>query len=155
MNISTTDQEVANYLEQELQRQQHGLEMIPSENFVSQAVLDALGSIGTNKYSEGYPGKRYYGGCQFVDKIELLAIERAKKLFKVDHANVQPYSGSPANLAVYFALLNPGDTILGASLSFGGHMTHGLKVNFSGIIYNAINYTATKDGYLDIMKYEL
>ncbi len=149
MNISTTDQEVANYLEQELQRQQHGLEMIPSENFVSQAVLDALGSIGTNKYSEGYPGKRYYGGCQFVDKIELLAIERAKKLFKVDHANVQPYSGSPANLAVYFALLNPGDTILGASLSFGGHMTHGLKVNFSGIIYNAINYTATKDGYLD------
>ena len=149
MNISTTDKEIANYLQEELERSQNGLEMIPSENFVSEAVLDALGSIGTNKYSEGYPGKRYYGGCQVVDKIELLAIERAKQAFHVDHANVQPYSGSPANLAVYYALLDPGDTVLGANLSFGGHMTHGLKVNFSGTLYNAVNYTAKKDGYLD------
>ena len=149
MNISTTDKEIANYLQEELERSQNGLEMIPSENFVSEAVLDALGSIGTNKYSEGYPGKRYYGGCQVVDKIELLAIERAKQAFNVDHANVQPYSGSPANLAVYYALLDPGDTVLGANLSFGGHMTHGLKVNFSGTLYNAVNYTAKKDGYLD------
>ena len=149
MKMKEIDQKVAELLQKELERQQYGLEMIPSENFVSEAVLEALGSIGTNKYSEGYPGRRYYGGCEFVDQIEQLAIDRAKQLFGVDHANVQPYSGSPANLAVYFALLDPGDTVMGASLSFGGHMTHGLKVNFSGTLYNSINYTAKKDGYLD------
>lgn len=143
------DTQLFQLLQKELERSQRGLEMIPSENFVSMEVLRALGSIGTNKYSEGYPGRRYYGGCQYVDQIEQLAIDRAKQLFGVDHANVQPYSGSPANLAVYFALLNPGDTVLGANLAFGGHMTHGLKVNFSGSLYNAINYTADKNGYLD------
>ena len=149
MKLSSTDSELAQLLQAELERSQNGLEMIPSENFVSEAVLEALGSVGTNKYSEGYPGRRYYGGCDIVDKIENLAIERAKKVFGVDHANVQPYSGSPANLAVYFALLDVGDTVLGAKLSFGGHMTHGLKVNFSGTLYNAVNYTADKNGYLD------
>ncbi|MBU1131022.1 serine hydroxymethyltransferase [Patescibacteria group bacterium] len=149
MKLSQTDNKLAQLLQAELNRQEHGLEMIPSENFVSPAVLEALGSIGTNKYSEGYPGRRYYGGCQFVDQIENLAIARAKKIFNVDHANVQPYSGSPANLAVYFALLDVGDTVLGANLSFGGHMTHGLKVNFSGTLYKAVNYTADKNGYLD------
>ena len=149
MEISKNDKEIARNLQSELDRQRHGLEMIPSENFVSEAVLEALGSIGTNKYSEGYPGRRYYGGCEFVDNIENLAIERAKKLFGVDHANVQPYSGSPANLAVYFALLDIGDTVLGAKLSFGGHMTHGLKVNFSGTLYNSVSYTSDKNGFLD------
>ena len=144
-----TDNELFQFLQKELERSQNGLEMIPSENFVSMDVLRALGSVGTNKYSEGYPGRRYYGGCEFVDNIENLAIERAKKLFGTDHANVQPYSGSPANLAVYFALLDLGDTILGAKLSFGGHMTHGLKVNFSGTLYNSVNYTSDKNGYLD------
>ncbi len=149
MKLSTTDKKIAELLQKELERSQNGLEMIPSENFVSSAVLEALGSVGTNKYSEGYPGRRYYGGCEFVDDIEQLAIDRAKKLFGVDHANVQPYSGSPANLAVYYALLDVGDTVMGANLAFGGHMTHGLKVNFSGTLYNAINYTADKNGYLD------
>ena len=149
MKLAQTDKQTAGFLQQELERSRHGLEMIPSENYVSEAVLEALGSVGTNKYSEGYPGRRYYGGCEFVDAIENLAIERAKKLFGVDHANVQPYSGSPANLAVYFALLDPGDTVLGANLAFGGHMTHGLKVNFSGTLYNAVNYTSNKEGYLD------
>ena len=145
----TKDTKVFNLLQKELERSQNGLEMIPSENYVSEEVLKALGSVGTNKYSEGYPGRRYYGGCEFVDAIEQLAIERAVKLFGVDHANVQPYSGSPANLAVYYALLNVGDTVMGANLYFGGHMTHGLKVNFSGTLYNSINYTADKNGYLD------
>ena len=149
MKLAQTDKQTAGFLQQELERSRHGLEMIPSENYVSEAVLEALGSVGTNKYSEGYPGRRYYGGCEFVDAIENLAIERAKKLFGVHHANVQPYSGSPANLAVYFALLDPGDTVLGANLAFGGHMTHGLKVNFSGTLYNAVNYTSNKEGYLD------
>ena len=149
MKLAQTDKQTAEFLQQELERSRHGLEMIPSENYVSEAVLEALGSVGTNKYSEGYPGRRYYGGCEFVDAIENLAIERAKKVFGVDHANVQPYSGSPANLAVYFALLDPGDTVLGANLAFGGHMTHGLKVNFSGTLYNAVNYTSNKEGYLD------
>ncbi|MFA6391998.1 MAG: serine hydroxymethyltransferase [Patescibacteria group bacterium] len=148
-DLRETDKIVAETLEKELNRQRNGIELIASENFVSQAVMRALGSIGTNKYSEGYPNKRYYGGCKYVDEIESLAIERAKKLFNVDHANVQPYSGSPANLAVYYALLKPGDTVLGAKLSFGGHMTHGLKVNFSGTIYNSVNYTSDQNGYLD------
>lgn len=148
-HLKTSDPELALLLQGELERQRHGLEMIPSENFVSMSVLEALGSVGTNKYSEGYPGKRYYGGCVWVDKVEDLARERAKKLFGVDHANVQPHSGSPANQAVMFALLNPGDTILGQHLSFGGHMTHGLALNFSGRYYRAVQYTTRKDGYHD------
>jgi glycine hydroxymethyltransferase len=149
MNIQKNDPEIAIQLQNELLRSREGLEMIPSENFVSEAVLEALGSVGTNKYSEGYPGKRYYGGCEFVDNIERIAIERAKELFGVDHANVQPYSGSPANLAVYYALLDPGDTVMGMHLYYGGHMTHGLKVNFSGTLYNSIQYKTKEDGYLD------
>ncbi|HBK33807.1 TPA: serine hydroxymethyltransferase [Candidatus Uhrbacteria bacterium] len=150
MTLHTIDPEIAADLQSELTRQREGLEMIPSENFVSPAVLEALGSIGTNKYSEGYPGRRYYGGCQYVDRIEQTAIDRAKKLFGVDHANVQPYSGSPANLAVYYALLNPGDTVMGMHLYFGGHMTHGLKVNFSGTLYRSVQYQTRPDGYLDL-----
>lgn len=130
-------------------RQSEGLEMIPSENHTSSDVLAALGSVLTDKYSEGYPGQRYYGGCEVVDQVENLARDRAKKLFGVDHANVQGYSGSPANQAVYFALLNPGDKVMGLSLYFGGHMTHGLKVNFSGTIYDSVQYETGKDGYLD------
>jgi len=147
--LAKQDPQVAQLMKLEANRQKQGLELIPSENYVSPSVLQAMGSILTNKYSEGYPGKRYYGGCEFVDEIENLARERAKALFGVSHANVQPYSGSPANLAVYFALLDPGDTVLGANLAFGGHMTHGLKVNFSGTLYNAVNYTSNKEGYLD------
>lgn len=149
-HLFQSDPEIANLLEKELKRSQHGLEMIPSENFVSMAVLEALGSIGTNKYSEGYPGMRYYGGCENVDAVENLARDRAKALFGVTHVNVQPYSGSPANQAVYFALLNPGDTVMGLSLYFGGHMTHGLPVNFSGTIYRSVQYTSRPDGYVDL-----
>ncbi len=149
-HLFQSDPEIAQLLEKELKRSQHGLEMIPSENFVSMAVLEALGSIGTNKYSEGYPGIRYYGGCENVDAIENIARERAKALFGVSHANVQPYSGSPANQAVYFALLDPGDTVMGLHLYFGGHMTHGLKVNFSGTIYRSVQYTSRPDGYMDL-----
>lgn len=133
----------------ERKRQSEGLEMIPSENHTSKDVLSALGSVLTDKYSEGYPGQRYYGGCEVVDQVENIARDRAKKLFGVDHANVQGYSGSPANQAVYFALLNPGDKVMGLSLYFGGHMTHGLKVNFSGTIYDSVQYETGKDGYLD------
>jgi glycine hydroxymethyltransferase len=148
-SIRSTDPEIASLLQKELERQQHGLELIPSENLVSPAVLEALGSIGTNKYSEGYPGKRYYGGQEYIDQIENLAIERAKKLFGVSHANVQPYSGSPANQAACFALLEPGDKLLGMNLLYGGHLTHGWKVNFSAKYYSAIQYPTGKDGYLD------
>ncbi len=133
----------------ERKRQREGLEMIPSENHTSSEVLEALGSCLTDKYSEGYPGKRYYGGCEVVDKVENLARDRAKALFGVSHANVQPYSGSPANQAVYFALVNPGDTVMGLHLYFGGHMTHGLKVNFSGSIYHSVQYHTGQDGYLN------
>lgn len=149
-NFKTADPEVHSLVQKELDRQKNGLEMIPSENFVSEAVLEALGTIGTNKYSEGYPGQRYYGGCKIVDEVENLARERAKKLFGTTHANVQPYSGSPANQAVCFALLEPGDTLMGMQLYAGGHMTHGLKVNFSGTYYNSVQYSARKDGYLDL-----
>ncbi|MFH0853165.1 MAG: serine hydroxymethyltransferase [bacterium] len=148
MNQST-DIELFESLQKELTRQQTGLEMIPSENFVSTEVLRALGSVLTNKYSEGHVGKRYYGGNKYIDEIEQLAVERAKKLFGVDHANVQPYSGSPANMAAYFALLNPGDTLMGMALSFGGHMTHGLKVNFSAKYYRSVQYQTNQDGWLD------
>lgn len=143
------DREIEELIIAETNRQAEGLEMIPSENHTSADVLAALGSRLTDKYSEGYPGMRYYGGCEFVDKVENLARDRAKALFGVDHANVQPYSGSPANMAVYFALVDPGDTVMGMALYFGGHMTHGLKVNFSGTLYNSVQYQTGKDGYLD------
>ena len=143
------DEEIRTLIEAEINRQTRGLEMIPSENHTSPEVLNALGSRLTDKYSEGYPGMRYYGGCEVVDKVENLARDRAKALFGVDHANVQPYSGSPANQAIYFALVDPGDTVMGMALYFGGHMTHGLKVNFSGTYYNSVQYKTGKDGYLD------
>lgn len=143
------DEVIQKLAEKEAARQANGLEMIPSENHTSEAVLKVLGSRLTDKYSEGYPGARYYGGCEFVDQVENIAIARAKELFGVTHANVQAYSGSPANQAVYFALLNPGDTVLGLHLFYGGHMTHGLKVNFSGTIYKSVQYTTDKSGFID------
>jgi glycine hydroxymethyltransferase len=139
-HLNQTDPEITSYLGQELSRQRKGLELIPSENFTSLAVLEALGSVLTNKYSEGYPGKRYYGGNKFIDQIEDMARTRAKELFGVEHVNVQPYSGSPANQAAYFALLKPGDTVLGMELAQGGHLTHGYKLNFSGRYYQAVSY---------------
>jgi glycine hydroxymethyltransferase len=143
------DKEIEELIIAEAKRQREGLEMIPSENHTSPDVLKALGSRLTDKYSEGYPGMRYYGGCEVVDRVENLARDRAKALFGVSHANVQPYSGSPANMAVYFALVDPGDTVMGLELYYGGHMTHGLKVNFSGTLYNSVQYRTGKDGYLD------
>lgn len=139
-HIPGMDPQVAEAIGLELNRQQTSLELIPSENIASQAVMEAQGTVLTNKYAEGYPGKRYYGGCEFVDKVEALAIERAKQLFGADHANVQPHSGSQANMAVYLAALQAGDTILGMSLSHGGHLTHGASVNFSGILFKAVAY---------------
>ncbi len=148
--IKQVDQEIYKVFEQELNRQQTHLELIASENFVDEAVLEASGSILTNKYAEGYPGRRYYGGCEFVDIAENLAIERAKKLFGAEHVNVQPHSGSQANAAVYFAMLQPGDTILGMSLDHGGHLTHGSPVNFSGKTYHFVSYGVSKEtGYID------
>jgi len=143
------DKKIEQLIQAETRRQREGLEMIPSENHTSPDVLAALGSRLTDKYSEGYPGMRYYGGCEVVDEVENLARDRAKKLFGVSHANVQPYSGSPANLAIYFALVDPGDTVMGLHLYYGGHMTHGLKVNFSGTIYHSVQYHTGKDGLLD------
>lgn len=143
------DVAIFNLIQKEENRQREGLEMIPSENHTSGEVLQALGSRLTDKYSEGYPGMRYYGGCEFVDQVENIARDRAKALFGVSHANVQPYSGSPANMAVYFALADPGDTVMGMALYFGGHMTHGLKVNFSGKWFNSVQYNTGKDGILD------
>jgi len=143
------DPEIGAVVAEELARQRGGLELIASENVVSEAVMLAMGSPLTNKYAEGYPAKRYYGGCQVVDKAENLAIERAKAIFGCDHVNVQPHSGAQANLAVYFALLNPGDTVLGMSLECGGHLTHGSPVNMSGKIYNFIPYGVDENGYLD------
>lgn len=138
--LSSQDLDIAQALIAEEQRQREGLEMIPSENFVSSAVLEALGSIATNKYAEGYPGKRYYGGCKNVDVIEQLAINRAKQLFGADHANVQPHSGAPANIAVYQAWLDPGDTVLAMKLDHGGHLTHGHPVTGSAKLYNFVRY---------------
>jgi len=135
-HILNTDPEIAKIIEQEIERQENGLELIASENSVSRAVMDAQGSVLTNKYAEGYPAKRYYGGCEFVDAAESLAIERAKKLFNAAYANVQPHSGSQANMAALMSMLEPGDTILGMDLSHGGHLTHGSPVNFSGSLYN-------------------
>jgi glycine hydroxymethyltransferase len=138
--LSQFDPEVATAIRHETERQEYNLELIASENFVSEAVLEAQGSVLTNKYAEGYPGKRYYGGCHHVDVVENLAIDRAKELFGADHANVQPHSGSQANMAVYFAACKPGDTILGMNLSHGGHLTHGSPVNFSGRFFNIVPY---------------
>src|SRR5665648_310565 len=139
-NLDKTDHEVSDIIRREMSRQENKLEMIASENFTSKAVMEACGSELTNKYAEGYPGKRYYGGCEHVDEVETLAIERMKKLFGAEYANVQPHSGSNANIAVYFALLKPGDTVLGMGLSSGGHLTHGSKANFSGKYFNFIPY---------------
>src|SRR3954462_14301255 len=147
--LDSADPEIANLIRREIDRQQHGLELIASENFVSPAVLEAMGSALTNKYAEGLPGKRYYGGCEVVDKVEQLAIDRAKRLFGADHANVQPHSGAQANYAAMSAFLKPGDTFLGMDLSNGGHLTHGSPVNFSGSLYHAISYGVTDEGYLD------
>lgn len=144
-NIKESDQEVHQLILQEIDRIENGVELIPSENFVSRAVLQAVGSVFTNKYSEGYPKRRYYGGQKFVDAIENLAIDRAKELFGAEHVNVQPYSGSPANQAVFFALLNLGDKFMGMDLGCGGHLTHGSPVNFSGIQYEPITYYVDRD----------
>jgi glycine hydroxymethyltransferase len=140
-DLERTDPEIARLIQQEETRQFESIRLIPSENYVSHAVLEATGSILTNKYSEGYPGRRYYEGQEFIDPIESIARERAKRLFGVDHANVQPYSGSPANLAIYYALLEPGDKVMGMSLPHGGHLTHGWRVNFSARYYQAVQYT--------------
>ena len=139
-NLEKFDPEIAAIVDEETRRQEYNLEFIASENFVSEAVLDAQGSVLTNKYAEGYPGKRYYGGCEVVDKAEQLAIERAKELFGAEHVNVQPHSGSQANMAVYMAVCQPGDTVLGMNLAHGGHLTHGSPVNFSGKLYNIVPY---------------
>ncbi|MGA1847062.1 serine hydroxymethyltransferase [Deferribacter abyssi] len=144
-NVKKIDNEVYNALIKEIERQETHIELIASENFVSSAVLEAQGSIMTNKYAEGYPGKRYYGGCEFVDIAEQVAIDRAKELFGAEHANVQPHSGSQANMAVYFSVLQPGDTILGMNLSHGGHLTHGSPVNFSGRYFNVVSYGVDKE----------
>jgi glycine hydroxymethyltransferase len=144
-HIKAQDPELFNAIELELNRQRNKIELIASENFVSEAVLEAVGSPLTNKYAEGYPGKRYYGGCEYVDIAEQLAIDRAKQLFGADHVNVQPHSGAQANTAVYFAVLEPGDTILGMDLSHGGHLTHGMKLNVSGRTYNSEFYQVNKD----------
>jgi glycine hydroxymethyltransferase len=150
MHIAGYDDELWNALQGERQRQEDHIELIASENYASPRVLEAQGSVLTNKYAEGYPGKRYYGGCEYVDVAEQLAIDRARALFNADYANVQPHSGSQANAAVYFALLQPGDTILGMSLDAGGHLTHGSKVNFSGKIFNAVQYGLdTETGAID------
>jgi glycine hydroxymethyltransferase len=145
MTIKDFDPELFTAIEGERQRQEEHIELIASENYTSPCVMEAQGSVLTNKYAEGYPGKRYYGGCEFVDDVETLAIERAKQLFGADYANVQPHSGSQANAAVYMALLKPGDTVLGMSLAHGGHLTHGASVSFSGRIYNAVQYGIKED----------
>ncbi|MBN2853676.1 MAG: serine hydroxymethyltransferase [Clostridia bacterium] len=143
--INSIDSEVAAAIEQEVNRQRNNIELIASENFVSEAVLDAMGTPLTNKYAEGYPDKRYYGGCQYVDIVEKLAIERAKKLFGAEHANVQPHSGASANLAVFFAVLRPGDTVMGMDLSCGGHLSHGMSKNISGSYFNVVSYGVRRD----------
>ncbi|MGH8073287.1 MAG: serine hydroxymethyltransferase [Lysobacter sp.] len=148
-SLADADPEIARAIALELGRQRDEIELIASENIVSRAVLEAQGSIMTNKYAEGYPGKRYYGGCEYVDVAEKLAIERLKELFGADYANVQPHSGSQANQAVYLSLLQPGDTILGMSLAHGGHLTHGAKVNISGKLFNAVQYGVDENGLID------
>lgn len=149
LTIARFDPEIYAAMEGEAQRQEDHIELIASENYTSPAVMEAQGSVLTNKYAEGYPGKRYYGGCEYVDVVEQIAIDRAKKLFGADYANVQPHAGSQANSAVYMALLQPGDTVLGMSLAHGGHLTHGATVSFSGKIYKAVQYGITADGFID------
>src|SRR5499433_464134 len=143
--LDTVDPQIAELLREEAKRQATGLELIPSENLVSQAVLEAMGSVFTNKYAEGYPGKRYYGGCEFADRAEQAAIDRAKQLFGAEHANVQAHSGTQANIAVYMAALQPGDTVLGMNLAHGGHLTHGHPLNFSGRMYKFVAYGVRQD----------
>ena len=143
--LAEADPEIAAAVDHEIRRQHDGLEMIASENFVSHAVLEAVGSVFTNKYAEGYPGKRYYGGCEFADVVENLARDRAKQLFGADHANVQPHSGSQANAAAYMAVIQPGDTILGLDLAHGGHLTHGHKLSFSGKLYRVVFYGVERE----------
>ena len=143
--IADADPQIAQAVRDEVHRQNTGLELIASENFVSAAVLEAMGSVLTNKYAEGYPGRRYYGGCEFVDVAESLATDRAKVLFGADHANVQPHSGAQANMAAYFALLKPGDTVLGMNLAHGGHLTHGHPLNFSGQLYKIVPYGVRRE----------
>ena len=144
-SLADTDPDIANTIRNETRRQSDGLELIASENFVSGAVMEAAGSVMTNKYAEGYPGRRYYGGCEFVDVAESLAISRAKTLFGAEHANVQPHSGAQANMAVYMTLLKPGDTVLGMNLAHGGHLTHGHPLNFSGKLYTIVPYGVRKE----------
>lgn len=153
LNLSKHDPEVMDVINKEIERQQHHIELIASENFVTKQVMEAMGSQLTNKYAEGYPGKRYYGGCEVVDIVENLAIERLKKLFGADHANVQPHSGSNANLGVYLAVLKPGDKVLGMNLSQGGHLTHGSPVNISGLYYNFVDYGV--DSETEVINYDL
>ncbi len=143
--LNEVDNEVFNFIGMELDRQRQSIELIASENFVSKAVMEAQGSVLTNKYAEGYPKKRYYGGCRYVDSIEQIAIDRVKEIFKAEYVNVQPHSGSQANMAIFYAFLNPGDTILGMDLSHGGHLTHGSPVNFSGKYFNVVSYGVNKD----------
>jgi glycine hydroxymethyltransferase len=153
--LKNLDPEVFGTIKNELERQRYYLELIASENIVSEAVLEAQGSIFTNKYAEGYPSKRYYGGCDYADEVENLAIERAKELFQAEYANVQPHSGSQANMAVYFAALNPGDKVLGMDLAHGGHLTHGSPVNFSGQLFNFISYGVDRQtGQIDMAEVE-
>ena len=154
-DVPLSDSPVEEAIAAELGRQQHTLELIASENFTSPNILEAQGSVMTNKYAEGYPGRRYYGGCEHVDKVEALAQQRACEIFGVKYANVQPHSGSQANMAVYMAVLNPGDTIMGMDLSHGGHLTHGSPVNFSGRLYNVVAYGVREDNELidyDVMQ---
>lgn len=152
--IMEYDKEAGEAVQAEYQRQGRNLELIASENIVSEAVMMTMGTVLTNKYAEGYPGKRYYGGCEHVDVIESLAIERAKKLFGCDYANVQPHSGAQANMAVFIAMLQPGDTVMGMNLNHGGHLTHGSPVNFSGLYYNIVPYGVDNDGYIDYQELE-
>lgn len=147
--VQSFDAEVAAAMQDEMKRQRENIELIASENLVSKAVMAAMGSHLTNKYAEGYPGRRYYGGCEYVDVVETLAIERAKKLFDCEYVNVQPHSGAQANMAVFFALLNPGDTVMGMNLAHGGHLTHGSPVNMSGKYFNIVPYGVNDDGFID------
>ena len=152
VNLKNEDKEICDLMEKELKRQREGIELIASENFASQAVMEAMGSHLTNKYAEGYPSKRYYGGCEVVDEVEEIARNRAKELFGAEHVNVQPHSGSQANMAVYFTILEPGDTVLGMDLSHGGHLTHGSPVNFSGKLFNFVSYGV--DSETETINYE-
>ena len=152
VNLKNEDKEICELMEKELKRQREGIELIASENFASQAVMEAMGSHLTNKYAEGYPSKRYYGGCEVVDEVEEIARNRAKELFGAEHVNVQPHSGSQANMAVYFTILEPGDTVLGMDLSHGGHLTHGSPVNFSGKLFNFVSYGV--DSETETINYE-